>query len=605
MFGLWRLKQVAQAGFHRPREAARKFFLAAPCLLAAVAVAVALPVSDPGSAMAAGSAATLSAGRDDCDRHRDFYARLQGRSGPPGSCPGRAAGADSCCVHDDGVCLGGCGPENDNDCVILASLLRAHEFLAARKSAEGLTPDDRGELFGVRSEYHRLVPCTQALGYMNLYRHTGRREYLKEATDRLDFLADNWRTAVSGWSYDGQLGWAFLQGYRLTCDTRYLEAGLHIARVSNPNELRVLNWGMLAALNMLEARETTGDDSFLTAAREILALTLPYQNSDGSFPHQDDVGKRSLPYTSWLAHEMCRYQDLDAGDPALAKAIDDCAVLLSRQTASDGSPAYEYDSLVVLRVPDPMCLLCSRMDEEGCSDYCSDLCSPRPGLPPCWCIVNPEKECPHVDTLVKASYFDEEDKAYDVRGWTSELPSTAFVLARTGRNEAKSKVLSFLFSLQNEDGSFPDKWGFVPNPNHPMWVFSSDSHSVIRTSCVFFYLSEILNSGSPWRESASEQEIAASSNPDEEPARGGRGAVTGIYGEGAPVPAETAEPAAQAVAAPVVSVRPSPSSGCVFVAFAAGPEPADVVVLDAGGRLVKRLGGGWTGDGAVVWNGRD
>ncbi|MBN1503561.1 MAG: hypothetical protein JW952_00690, partial [Candidatus Eisenbacteria bacterium] len=37
----------------------------------------------------------------------------------------------------------------------------------------------------------------------------------------------------------------------------------------------------------------------------------------------------------------------------------------------------------------------------------------------------------------------------------------------------------------------------------------------------------------------------------------------------------------------------------------AGPEPADVVVLDAGGRLVKRLAGGSAGDGAVVWNGRD
>ena len=602
MFRLWRLIQTTTAGTGRRREAARPFISATACLLFACLVAL----TSSGSiadARAAGRAEpqAFAVAQHDCDRNRDFYARLQGRGGPLGACAGDGAGADSCCIDDDGVCSGRCGPESDYDCLVLAGLVRAHEFLAALKSADGFTPDARGPLFSVRSEYYRLVPCMQALGYINLYRHTGRRVFLKEATDRLDFLAANLTAALSGRSYDGQLGWAFLEGYRLTCDERYLEIGLRLARLSNPYELRVLNWGMLAAMNLLLAREVTGESSFLPEAREILALTLDYQNADGSFPHQDDVGKRSLPYTSWLAHELCRYRDLDPGDARLSRAIDDCGVLLSRQTTADGSPAYEYDSLVVLRVPDPMCLLCSRMDAEGCSDYCSGLCSARPGFPACWCVVNPEKQCPYVDTLVQVSYYDEENKAYDVRGWTSELPSTAFVLSRTGRTEAKRRVLSFLLSLQNEDGSFPDKWGFIPNPNSPLWVFSSDSHSVIRTSSVLFYLSELLKSGPAGKGDESEHDPAALA-----------AAPPGETAESAPRgPEDSSADAAAAVSPwregvrPTVSVKPSPSFGRALVEFGGGAGPSEILVMSANGRLVRRLVGGPTGNGAVMWDGRD
>lgn len=545
-----------------------------------------------------GSRRTVGAGKIDCDRNRDFYARLQAR-GSRGACPGNAAWADSCCRNDDGVCSGNCDSRDDNDCLILESLLRAHEFLAAGKSAAGYTPDARAPLFNVRSEYYRLVPCMQALGYMNLYRHTGRLAFLKEATDRLDFLAANLNVARTGRSYDGQLGWAFLDAYRLTCDEKYLDIGLLLARTSDPYESRILNWGMLAAVNMLKAREVAGDSSFLPQAREILAKTLVYQNTDGSFPHQDDAGKRSLPYTSWLAHELCRYGDLDPDAPGLAAAIDNCAVLFARQTSADGSPVYEYDSLVVLRVSDPMCLLCSKMDAEGCSEYCSRLCPSRPGFPPCWCIVNPQKECPYVDTLVNVSYHDEEDKAYDVRGWTSELPSTAFVLSRTGRTEAKQKVLSFLLSLQNRDGSYPDKWGFIPNPNSPMWAFSSDSHSVIRTSCVFFYLSELLNSWSPPRSGLSADAVLPDQSDDGALASSARGASDPF--------ASAARAGALGLrgAEPTVSVRPSPSFGRAFVEYDAGSGPVEITVVGVDGRLVRRLAAGSAAEGVVLWDGRD
>jgi hypothetical protein len=202
-----------------------------------------------------------------------------------------------------------------------------------------------------------------------------------------------------------------------------------------------------------------------------------------------------------------------------------------------------------------------------------------------------------VDTLVNVSYRDEEDNAYDVRGWTSELPSTAFVLSRTGRTAAKLRVLSFLLSLQNRDGSFPDKWAFVPNPNHPLWVFSSDSHSVIRTSCVFFYLSELLNSGPPPGGGVSEPGIAALKDAAEQTAAGPAADGASVRLAAGARSREGAEPA--------LTVRPSPSFGSVLVAFDAGSEPADIVVLDAGGRLVKRLAGGLPGSGVVAWNGRD
>jgi hypothetical protein len=353
---------------------------------------------------------------------------------------------------------------------------------------------------------------------------------------------------------------------------------------------------MLAALNLAEAHEITGDASFLAQASGILAETLPFQNADGSFPHQDDAGKRSLPYTSWLAHQLCRYSDVDPG-VELTRAIDNSAVLLARQTTADGSPTYEYDSLVVVRVPDPQCLLCSAFDLEGCSDYCSGLCPSRPGAPSCWCIVNPEKECPYVDTLVNVSYCDERDKAYDVRGWTSELPSTAFVLSRAGMRDAERRVLSFLMSLQNQDGSFPDKWAFVPNPNHPMRVFASDSHSVIRTSCVFFYLSVLLDSGFRPADGVAPRRVAS--------ARAAVPAAQALSSaEVSPAGLETDSPE-RVAAALSLAVRPSPSFGRVEVHFETGSMLADMVVVDTGGRVVKSLGPARPGSGAVTWDGRD
>jgi hypothetical protein len=317
------------------------------------------------------------------------------------------------------------------------------------------------------------------------------------------------------------------------------------------------------------------------------------------------LGKRSLPYTSWLVHELTRYLERDPGVPQLAAAVEKSAGLLARQLSPSGSPTYEYDSLVVVRIPDPMCVLCYRIDAEGCADYCYRLCTSVPGVPPCWCMKDPVKDCPYIDTLVNVTYFDEEDRAYDVRGWTSELPSTAFVLSATGRLDAKWRALSFLLSLQNSDGSFPDKWGFVPHPNQRMWVFASNSHSVIRTSCVFFYLSEILEARNvdarrdvelPYERT---QAKVASETADSRNV----GALPPVS-ENPPAASANIEFSSAAATTPSISVRPSPSFGNVFVQLSVGDSPSEVVVLSAGGRLVRRLASRWSGSGQVLWDGR-
>jgi len=521
--------------------------------------------------------------RAGCDTNRDFYARLQSY------CNRHRSAIDSCCVDDDGVCLGVCEESTDSDCEVLSGLLRAHEFLLANKTADGFTPDSRDSLFSPRSEAYRLGPCMQALGYLNLYRHTGDRRFLKEATDRLDFLAAHLREAFVGSSYDAQLGRAFLEGYAVTCDRRYLDIGLEVADRPSGLESRVLNWGMLAALNLLHARELTGNEDYLSQARDIVSNTLVFQNADGSFPHQDVVGQRNLPYTSWLAHELVRYLEVDADVPGLAQTVDRSGVLLARQLLPDGSPRYDYDSLLVIRIPDPMCVLCSRMNVEGCDDYCAPIC-PTPGPRPCWCIKKPTKECPYVDSLVNITYADEQDPAYDVRGWTSELPSTAFVLSATGRLAEKWQVLRFLLSLQNPDGSFPDKWGYMPPPNQKFWVFASDTHSVVRTSCVFFYLSEILRA-------------------PETAERGGLAAIgAGVDNSG------TGEKSSTLAAAPSqesrerayeVIVRPTPSFGNVSVQFSSREFPVHITIVDVAGRTVRQLAEGLRSGGRLSWDGRD
>jgi len=519
-----------------------------------------------------------------CHKGRDIYGRLQSY------CHAGNRHIDSLCVNDDGLCCETCAPLSDNDCKILATLLSTHEFLLSRKSSQGYTPDPRDSLVLPQSEFYRLVPCMQAQGYLNLYACTGEKRFLEEACDRLDFIAAHLSNVLSGTCYDGQLGWTFLDAYNYTCNEEYLRVGLKSAdQILTLGGSCQLNWGLLGAMNTVSAYEVTGDETYLSFARDCVRKTLKFQNADGSFPHQARLSRRNLPYTSWLLYEMVCYAVQDPTLSDLTGAIDRSATLLGRQMYPDGHPRYDYDSLVIAHVPDPVCLRCAAEPSAGCEDYCTKICVQGPELPPCWCLTDPYKHCPNVDTLVNITYYDEEAAGYDVRGWTSELPSTAFVLGSTGRLNEKWGILRFLLTLQNSDGSFPDKWGFYPGPTEPMWTFSSETHSVIRTSCVFFYLSGLLRT--PGRTNCRSHAVASATEVSDASTGERDASHEGITPETNRL---------------VVNIRPNPLLGSAVISYRAGGGfPCRVSIADISGRVVRKLFEGPGGERTVTWDGCD
>ncbi len=144
-------------------------------------------------------------------------------------------------------------------------------------------------------------------------------------------------------------------------------------------------------------------------------------------------------------------------------------------------------------VPDVLCSYCSSGMYVTCADSCKEACPSSPSEFPCGCVADPDNDCPRDTVWKEITYFDEDDPNYDTRGWTSELASTAFALARAGEHDTKWKVLRFLSSLQNKDGSFPDKWGFkTEEPGTRLWLCARDEHSVMRTSIIFRVLASLL-----------------------------------------------------------------------------------------------------------------
>ena len=147
----------------------------------------------------------------------------------------------------------------------------------------------------------------------------------------------------------------------------------------------------------------------------------------------------------------------------------------------------------VSSAPDVLCAYCSSSMYASCADSCKEACPTSPSEFPCGCVAAPETDCPRDTVWNEITYFDEADPNYDTRGWTSELASTAFALARAGEHDTKWKVLRFLFSLQNKDDSFPDKWGYkTEQPGTRLWLWASNEHSAMRTSIIFRVLASLL-----------------------------------------------------------------------------------------------------------------
>lgn len=403
-----------------------------------------------------------------------------------------------CCVNDDSQCFSACNITNDNDCVVKQKLEKIHQYLLANKSPLGYTPAPNESDLQPKTEVNRIIPGSQAIGYLNLYKSTRRYTYLKEAQDRLDYLANITQTNPlniwKGDSFDGFLGYAFLLGYESSRKQTYKDIGMNVAnRCLGYHDL--LNWGMMCAMNLGEAYKLTGNQAYLDEARAIVQRTSFFQNDDGSFPHQADAGDRNRGYTSWLGFELALYGRYD-NNLSLLIDLNKTANLLDLLTDGNGVLVYEY-------CPFSMCPnYCSGeskpcesrqtfsecgvrgsgciWDDETCSGN-ANACSTFTGGSSCT-----SNSCTWDSDTIK--YYDEQDSTYETRGGTGELAAESVVFHRTGKIATKQKVLNFLYSLQNFDYSFQPKWGYPSPPS----AYSAWEVPVVVTSDIFFQLSELL-----------------------------------------------------------------------------------------------------------------
>jgi hypothetical protein len=78
---------------------------------------------------------------------------------------------------------------------------------------------------------------------------------------------------------------------------------------------------------------------------------------------------------------------------------------------------------------------------------------------------------------------------YDTRGWVNELGYSALLYGET-HDPLGARVLGALRALES-GGAFADKWDYLPDPFDPIYPWSTESPSVIRTSVIFWTLAEL------------------------------------------------------------------------------------------------------------------
>ena len=325
---------------------------------------------------------------------------------------------------------------NDKDffkCRLMREIINTHEFLYRNKNGLPYTKDPRN-LTPV-SELVRLNIDTQAHGYLNLYKITGKRNYLKEAESRLDYIISLGPDALSGGPFDGMIGYTFLSAYELTKNQTYYNYGMSIADKCITHEKHynrlVLNWGYMCAMADAKAYKLTGNALYLNLTRNITLDTATYQFEDGSFPHFTQSGPNA-GYTYWMIYELLQIRKDDPENPDIDSILVKVRGFLPKRVDSDGGLNYA----------------------EGNISYV-DLTSD-----------------------------------HDSRGWTNDLPAIAYNLKAFGDEEKAKLALTFLFSHQlngTNQGSYPDKWAF-PDPH---FIWATGNPSVARTSLIFWYLTSI------------------------------------------------------------------------------------------------------------------
>jgi hypothetical protein len=463
-----------------------------------------------------------------------------------------------------------------------------------RGEVDGVTLDPRD--LGNPPEQIRLSVVPQLLAYCELYRGHPSTAHYDDIVARADFLAGHFGTINSGTAADGLLGYALLSAYEITGDRRYWTPAETIVRRSL--ELRgfglKLNWGLMAALALAKYHQLGGDPLALARAREIVRGVAFSQTADGGLPHLCG-GTKDVHYTAWMSMELIELYPLTS-DPLIPRMLMGMYSFLQGRVGADGVTRYE----------DP-----PELGRAGDSYF------------------GPANGC---------------RGDYDTRGWVNELGYEAllfdhFADARYGA------VMERLLPLEDH-GAFPDKCGYFPDSNDPIYPWAGATRSVIRTSLVFWSLATLYADRETRGPARYRDARVAAVLPEgsaeagetvpafEAPGGGFPFSPAGIFlGEAVPdtvpVPLPAADQSAAEVSAPgrqalPSSAVPSEAAGERGLSLALpGPDPArgaalirfslternqaSLRIYDVAGKAVRELWRSAAGPGEqqVVWDGRD
>lgn len=318
-------------------------------------------------------------------------------------------------------------------CTILNQIAKTDAFLRNNKNGLAYTPDAREANLTPYPEVVRLLIDSQAIGYLNLYETTKNQLYLQEAKSRLDYIISQGDVTLRNASYDGQVGWSMLRAYALTKQESYRVWGMRIADACTQYH-DTMNIGYMCALTLGQAYQLTGNSIYLDSAREVTRNTSDKQFDDGAFPHRDrQIFGENTGYTAWMVYEMINYRRDDATNPNVDYAVINAARFLEKRISPDGSVNYE--------------------DADG-------------------------------------TYYSDPGNA-DGRGWMADPVTIAYIMHAFGKDTIAMNALNFTFQHQltgPNAGSYPDKWEFVDQSN----PWTTGSPSVIRTSIIFMFLTDIL-----------------------------------------------------------------------------------------------------------------
>jgi hypothetical protein len=320
----------------------------------------------------------------------------------------------------------------------LAPMVRRTDDYLQQFEVDGVTMDWRYSV--IPSEEIRQTVVCQLLAYVELSRLDPRPRLRAEILHHADFLLGRIDSIRSHTPFDGMLAYSLLGAYEISREPRYLDAGTLMMNdlLAIPTSECVLNGGLMVAMATAEYWKLTGNVQAEQKTHDILAQLVPYQNTDGSFPHWC-WGSRDIHYTGWMGMELVHIGRL-VSDPLIEPFLASMSAFLAGRIAPNGQAIYE---------------------------------EPCPGVPDC--------------TLYYYSRATGCPQDLDSRGWTVEPAYCALLFDREGAPQYQP-VMSFLDSLE-VGGTIPDLYGYWPPPSDPEYPWTTADTSVVCMSINLWVLS--------------------------------------------------------------------------------------------------------------------